>query len=360
MERKMMIPRNVIKGLTNNPLRYDKIEILNQSKMIANDRFKELERGEYKGNRFSGTNVKIRPRYDDSIAAFYLGDLAKDPERLNKLVRDCAFTYEDGRRKGELIEEVNPKNRRDPFMLNSRLYIRAEEGFYIFNPDKAIDIIMLEVLKNDNRVAFTEDTDTMTKETQFFIVPVDYETNKKIKEISKQKDIFNAYYNLSSYDKRKIAIILGESVDIDTDDEYVDSILFERIMNPTKVANGVTTADEVFELAKLPPDVLKTKEILALSYKHRVFDKEGNIFYLKGNAIGSSLDEIEEYFNEYENKELFGFLKKQLKKKINIVYEPDDIDETKSVKESGKAKEKRRVSKSKHSLTELDDILEEE
>lgn len=317
----MLIPKDVLNGFVNELNRYDKIQRINaQTGETVSDEFKS---GEFKGKRFPGTVTTERIDFNEELGAYNIGKylLPENKTELERLVSEIGLTYEDGPNKGQLITITNPRNRRDPFFSNYNLKLKTEEGYYVFNPNKALDLLFIENFKNSNRVDVTNTAEGGNSETVYFLVELDYERKKEIQKSIKKLDVIKKFMVLNPSQKQKIAFILKENVDMNTDMEHLSSILFRKIDNPVQLVGNRDTMDEIDELMNLPDDQLTLRSYISRGLSNRLIELRSNYYYFNNTSIGKTPDDILMYFNDYKNNEEYHLLQKECNK-IFLIDEP--------------------------------------
>lgn len=315
----MLIPRNVLKGFLINPQRYDKMEY-----DVAGEKMQEdILSGEFQGNRFPNSYVKLIPEWNVNEKEYGLGkyNLPAQNKKLNELIKGSRFSYEYGKNVNEMIVEGDFENKRDPFFTHSQLYIGAEEGYHIFDLKDPMQLLMIEALKTNNRVSFADDGRGGSGDVEFYIVSINYEVANRIKQSLKKKEVTKMYNALNEMQMRRIAAILGLPVDPAVATDKIDGMLFDRIDNPVKLYGKTTTLDQIVDLMKLPNEELVIRELVAKAIKQRVFTKRNNIYYYNEISLGISKKQVHNFLLNIENGDIREALRTEIGKSENERYD---------------------------------------
>jgi len=313
-----LIPQDMISRFLMEVKREDKVQSIDPISKAVTERM--VPGGEYKGKRFPGTKTRERIEWNEAIGSYNIGKylLPENKDELIQIINDMALSYPSGPNKDQLIGVANPRNRRDPFFVNYHLRLETEEGYYVFNPNKPIDLLFLEHFKNCNYVSTDPNAENTNNEIRYFLVQIGFEKAKQISKSNKKMDLIQKFMKLSAGEKIDIAYCLKENVDKDTDIEYLSSVLFRKIDAPEILFGNRDTADEMDELMNLPKDKLKLRSLVSRAMSERLFESKNGYYYFNTEAIGKNVDEVIAYFDDYKNNEAYGFLQKELNVKFMV------------------------------------------
>lgn len=273
--------------------------------------------GAYRGERFPRSKQFFRPFFSQTKGRWLVGNLSD--EDLQSIVKELRWQYERGPDKGKYIEYADVRNSADPFFSHSKLMVMAKEGQYRLDPEKPLDRLMLEALKDQHEFASAAEANGPLSSRVKFVIS-DSDTDKEIKKTRrKQKQKAFGYFDKLTH-KKKLAIATAMALNVrdDIDPDILDDTLFEMVEdNVTKFEGDETYQSFFIRLCEASSEDLHLKHLIGKARQSGLLRKnrtEGWLLF--GNPIGGRhMIDVENYFKDPLNSEMIDRVTEALKHK---------------------------------------------
>lgn len=259
---------------------------------------------------------RIRIPYDIRRRTYVINPDLKKGE-LNKLVKDCMLTYEEGPNAGAVIEEANPRNKRDPFFIHSDLYLELTSGTVSIVPEDPIHKIFLESFKADNRInEGGKGTKMKNAKVQWTLSKSGDNYKEKEVEVDETKKALKKLWSMEPKQMRMILTAMGTLLSSDSTDKRVETVLTMKITeDKDRKVNGVRNIDLFNKYSKAPVGEMQLRSIVTQAYDQGIIGRASGNRYKYGDLVmGTSIDKVMEFLDEKDNE----VIKKEIVEKTSM------------------------------------------
>lgn len=267
-----------------------------------------VDETDYVKKAFAQTKSSVIPRFIKGKYDINLPTNGKENrEKFNQYVKDCFLVYPEGHKmEGELIEEANPLNIRDPFFVNNAFRIDFESGQAVLDDEIPIDFLKLKWLEADHRFMFPgEEINPLISGKVSYMVSSasrDEET-----EDNSVDEVMEAMKKLEAADfekRKKLARAMGIYI-MKPDPKKLKNLLFKKITEEKDEypPNFIDKRNiDVFDmLCSEPTKILNIREAITQAIKQNVMSrKTGGVYHFGDKEIGKNLEGSVQFLNENE------------------------------------------------------------
>jgi hypothetical protein len=275
--------------------------VMREQTVPGSDKPQALSEGTYGLTKMPGSFQGKRVYWDDEKRRW---DLDIDEKSLQKLVKNSALRYVDGRKEGDMIEEANLRDGLDPFFTHPEFNLFLEEGSVNTSTNNSIEKIILESFKNRDEVISPNEKGPKYRGiiAEYEIVDKDYDKKIKNEETERKFDTIDLLKNSDFTKKSKIATIMKVKFDKDLTEKDLNTLLLQIL----EVSSD--KAETFRNLCKLGKDDFELKYLTHKAMSIGVIKRSPskNQYMFNGDVqVGRTIDLVEQFFTEAEN---FAFL----------------------------------------------------
>ena len=294
-----MEDRIVIKPVKNRKAHFttakSKIQYLNEDGSLKREMNADRD-------RYPKTVTITRPEWSRSRNRW---NISLSAEELQELVKRSKLTYESGSKKGQLIEEADIMDPRDPFFNHKNLRLIGNEGQMALLKDVPMHQILANSLENNRR--FGRNSEGVTAGNKRFIIS-DEEKDREF-EFKKANTELEAMGKLSNmiHDKRlAIGLALGFNFGTKPDPDSIQIALMEYIKSNKRDEFGLFNRDKFLQLAGEDNELINIKSLIGKAKNASVlrYTKAEGFFY-SGTKVADDEKAMIEFLKNPSNKEVF-------------------------------------------------------
>jgi hypothetical protein len=261
--------------------------------------------GDYNGEELPGSVQGRRIRYSLSKRKFLiLDEFGKEisHEQIQEVVKGCYLTYEDGPKKGQIIETADPHNRKDPFFNHGQLSLLMKEGNGKLEDTDPKDRLLIYGLNGSSEFSGSKDK-ARSAAVRYIISDKEKEANILSKDRNRNIEAIKLFSALSDTKKISIARIMGLGVDQTNDREIVDQAIYTAITGKRTNSEGILLQELFVRICSMPSEEFNLRNLIAQAKANRVVEPSKTGWKFRGQRIASTDDGLYDYFYKVENHE---------------------------------------------------------
>lgn len=271
----------------------------------------EIDSSPYVKQAFSQTMSGVRPPFDQKRGQFYINlpiNTPEDRERLNQYVKECGLVYDKNHPKsGQVIEETNPRNIRDPFFTNEEFQLRFESGQSVINDETPLGFLISKWVEADPRFMVNgEELNPLISAKVVYMVSKGGEVDRMQEKSADETVTAVTLLGKMDFERQKqVARAMGIALR-NPDPGKLRTLLLTKITSDkdklAKDGKGTRNIDTFLKYAQAPSSELKTREVVTQARAEKIIlRKTGNKYYYEDILLGSNLDQVNEFLNNHED-----------------------------------------------------------
>lgn len=261
--------------------------------------------GEYRKATIPKTNQTPRILYNTTHRKWVI---ETDQKELNSLVKACGFTYQDGPRKGVLIETANLRDGDDAFFNHPELTLELISGSATVDTDYPPHAVWEKVFKTDPRfkLAGEDGNPAIAAKVLYTVAAAGYQSVVSTKKIDEGIEAIKLL-DAMDYSKRlKVISAMGVAIGSKPSPELITSILYEKITDgkDLKTIDNYRNIDLFLLMAKSEVRDLDLRDRIAKAKARNIIVKRGQGYQFQEVSLGRTLEDVAKFLAAEENEDI--------------------------------------------------------
>lgn len=275
--------------------------------------------------RFPGTNQEVMPYFDGKLGYFKIikedGTLWTQKD-LDNLVEEVPLNYEyyNAPNKsliGTRIPKANIKDWTDAYLAHHQWKVKLYEGARVLKDSKYLEKYYADILRGNGKVGIENAEGTMAGDVEYVVKRPALAKERAIKNRDTKMSAFDLYKKMMTDRDKLVGIMRLFNVDVDPDSSISDlqDAVWEKADDSVTTLGGNTHQKLFVHYASLPKLDFKIREMIALGSIRGKLPLKGGMYYFDEVPVGSTYEDMIEYFKNDNNSSRRDALKLMLELK---------------------------------------------
>ena len=304
--------------------RFTKVSTLVDNNLVANIEGEEYVKKLPPVKRFPGSKQGPRPQFNGKLGMFKIvkedGTLWTQTD-LDNLVQEVPITYAsyncggDKSKIGQLIPKANIKDVNDAYLASWEWKIQLGEGTRTFKDTTWKEKFLADMLRGNRSVGIENSEGIQAGDVEYIIKRPALEKERKIKRRDQTMTATDLYRAMFTDRVRLVGILRLFNIDVNPDSLISDlqDAVWEKADDDVTTQAG-NSYQKLFVHYATTED-FRTRELISLGSMRGFLKTKGGMYYFDEVPVGSTYEEMIEYFKNPNNSSRLDALKLMLGEK---------------------------------------------